>query len=258
MTDSFAPDSAGLRVALIVPLGASFGGFERERFAEGLASCPWVELWLAGTSSQRSQAEGWPASAQVRFFEVERGATESRTVQAAMKAALAEGYPFVGYWGPDCEVPLGVLGEWVARLQSSSLLMIFGSRLRLVQSQHPGLWFRHYAGRVLASAVSLLLRLQVYDTECCAKLFRNTEVSRALFAAPFETSVCFDLETFQRLLEREASDGSFRVERDCYEHALRTWRRRPRPRYSPASMPLVAADLVRLRQRVARLHREWS
>lgn len=246
------------RVALVVPLGDSFGALDRERFAEGLASCPWVDLWLAGTSAQRELVGTWLDEPRVRFFEVESQASESRILQAGMKAALAQDYPFVGYWGPDCEVPLAVLEEWLARLQSSNLIMVFGSRLRLAHSQHPGLWLRHYAGRALASLVSLLLKLQVYDTECCAKLFRNNELTRRLFGTPFETSVCFDIEVFQRLLEHEATDSSFRVDRDCYEHALHMWRRRPRPRYGAANMPLVAADLVRLRERVARTARQSS
>jgi hypothetical protein len=239
-------------------LGRSFDTFDRESFETALASCPWLELWIAGTSAQRELAGSWAADARVRFFEVDSRGTESHMLQAAMKAALALDYPFVGYWGPDCEVPLTILGEWVAKLESSSLQLVFGSRLRLVQNHHPGLWFRHYAGRVLASAISLMLNLQVYDTECCAKLFRNGELSRRLFATPFETSVCFDIETFQRLLECEVQDNSFRVARDCFEYVLRGWRRRSRSRYGAANVHLVVADMIRLRKRAARLDRAWS
>src|SRR5690349_2581404 len=116
MVDPNAQAGARPRVALVVPLGPSFGPFDRDSFAEALGRYPWLELWIAGTSAQRSTAQSVGSDPRVRFFEVESGATESRTLQAAMKAALSHDYPFVGYWGPDCEVPLAVLDDWLAHL----------------------------------------------------------------------------------------------------------------------------------------------
>lgn len=246
------------RVVLVVPLVASLGELDTASFASGLARCPWLDLLVAGRSSARAPFDAWPErSPRVRFLDLGDAVSDSQVVQEGMKRALQEGYPFAGYWGPDCEVPLAGLSDWVDRVASSELVMLFGSRVRLVQHDHPGLWLRHYAGRVWASAVSLLLKLQAYDTECCAKLFRNGAVARAVFERPFETSVCFDTELFVRLLEQETGNGGLRVERDCLEWPLKTWRRRASPRYGAANLHHVLGDVARLHKRLSALARAW-
>ena len=246
------------RVALVVPLVASLGELDVAAFASGLERFPWLDVLVAGRSRSRDAFDAWAErSPRARFIDLGDAVSDSQVVQEGTKRALEEGYPFAGYWGPDCEVPLAFLEEWVDRLASSELLMVFGSRLRLVQHDHPGLWLRHYAGRAWASAVSLLLKLEAYDTECCAKLFRNGAVARGVFERPFESSVCFDTELFVRLLEQEVGPAGVRVERDCLELPLRTWRRRPSSRYGLANLHRVLADLALLHKRLASIGRRW-
>jgi len=246
------------RVALVVPLVASLGELDVASYAGGLERLPWLDLLVTGRSRSRELFDGWThRSPRARFVDLGDDVSDSQIVQEGMRRALSEGYPFAGYWGPDCEVPLAFLQEWVDRLAASELQLVFGSRLRLVQHDHPGLWLRHYAGRAWASAVSVLLKLEAYDTECCAKLFRNGPIARAAFEPPFETKVCFDTELFVRLLELEAGPAGLRVERDCLELPLRTWRRRPRPRYGLTNLHRVLADGALLHKRLAVLGRKW-
>jgi dolichyl-phosphate beta-glucosyltransferase len=103
---------------------------------------------------------------------------------------------------------------------------------------------------VHATLVSIILGLQVYDTDCCAKLFRNGPVTSDLFRDPFSTAVSFDTEIFVRLLERMASRGDLNVEVDCIEAPLRTWRRRARRRYGSFNARHVLTDLGRIHLRM--------
>lgn len=245
----------GGRVGLVVPLVASLGELDREGFTAALERVPDLELVITGTADQRARLEpglsAWlAAQPRVRFVELSGSRAESALVQAGMVRVLGEGYPFVGYWAPDCEVDPTLVVEWRRRLEQEGALLIFGSRLRLVQSKPPGSWLRHYAGRVHASIVSLVLRLGIYDTDCCAKLFRNTEVTRAVFADPFETSVCFDVELFVRLLAQAAARPELDIGRDCIEAPVQTWRRHAQPRYGLANAGRVANDLLLLRARM--------
>ena len=58
---------------------------------------------------------------------------------------------------------------------------------------------------MFASLASRSLRLRVYDTQCGAKLFRNTEPVRRVFDQEFISPWAFDVEILARLqrLERE-------------------------------------------------------
>ena len=58
----------------------------------------------------------------------------------------------------------------------------------------------HYFGRTAATAVSLILGLSVYDTQCGAKMFRCTPRMRRVFFEPFVTRWIFDVEILIRLL----------------------------------------------------------
>jgi hypothetical protein len=77
---------------------------------------------------------------------------------------------------------------------------------------------------VYASSASLALGLGVYDTQCGAKVFRNTAVMQGLFAEPFSANWSFDVELLMRM-QALANAGSLPViERSVVEYPLRVWR----------------------------------
>ncbi len=78
---------------------------------------------------------------------------------------------------------------------------------------------RHYFGRVFATAASTVLALPVYDTQCGAKLLRNTPLCRSLFAQPFGSRWIFDVELLARYLKAKEKAGPLGV----YELPLDEW-----------------------------------
>jgi len=100
--------------------------------------------------------------------------------------------------------------------------------------------WRHYLGRLFATASSLVLRLSVYDTQCGAKVFRVTPALRTALAEPFTSRWAFDVELLQRLLGAGVRPAQFE------EVPLRAWRDVGGSKLGPAAAIAAAADLARL------------
>ncbi|MBF0331821.1 MAG: hypothetical protein HQL17_07775 [Candidatus Omnitrophica bacterium] len=81
---------------------------------------------------------------------------------------------------------------------------------------------RHYAGRIFATAASLILDLPVYDTQCGAKLFRVNDRLKLVFNKPFTVKWIFDVELLARLIITEKA-GHPAVKDICVEYPLHAW-----------------------------------
>ena len=95
--------------------------------------------------------------------------------------------------------------------------MLMASRIKLFGStdiQRSSL--RHYTGRIIATAISLILGIAVYDTQCGLKFFRRDFVAD-LFAKPFISRWLFDVEIIFRLMRKVEARGNL------YEIPLAKW-----------------------------------
>ena len=135
----------------------------------------------------------------------------------------ASGATFVGYWDADLATPLDELPRFAEVLaRRPSVDVVLGTRAKLLGRDIERKALRHYSGRIFATAVSELLRLPVYDTQCGAKVFRASVVSEA-FATPFLSRWIFDVEVLARRGRRYADAGEELADH-LYELPLRRWR----------------------------------
>jgi hypothetical protein len=140
--------------------------------------------------------------------------------------------------------------EFVRVLADPDVQMVMGSRVALLGRRIRRKPSRHYIGRVFATAVSILLGLAVYDTQCGAKLMRATPLMLQLFQRPFQLRWCFDVELLARVLGMQAR-GEIDVARQCVELPLASWEDRSGSKLGLRQVPQVIAELVRLRAIVA-------
>ena len=82
---------------------------------------------------------------------------------------------------------------------NDSIQFVFGSRIMKVGSTIKRSQSRFLIGRIIATAISNILDLKVYDTQCGCKLFTK-ELSKVAFKDAFISKWLFDVEIFNRLM----------------------------------------------------------
>ncbi len=82
---------------------------------------------------------------------------------------------------------------------NSNISFVFGSRIMKIGSVIERNQYRFFIGRIIATLISKMLKLKVYDTQCGCKIFTKT-LSATIFKEPFISKWLFDVEIFQRVL----------------------------------------------------------
>ena len=81
----------------------------------------------------------------------------------------------------------------------SEITFVFGSRILKIGSKIERKKYRFLIGRVIATLISNILKLKIYDTQCGCKIFTK-ELSIKLFKDPFISKWLFDVELFKRFI----------------------------------------------------------
>jgi dolichyl-phosphate beta-glucosyltransferase len=125
---------------------------------------------------------------------------KAEAVRLGVLSALDNSPEYVGYWDADMATPLKELNLFMACFEQGCYEAVTGCRLARLGARVKRKSSRHYLGRVFATAVSILLKLQVYDTQCGAKIFKS-ELARQIFDRPFKSKWLFDVEILKRIVD---------------------------------------------------------
>jgi dolichyl-phosphate beta-glucosyltransferase len=185
-----------------------------------------------------------PTSLETISLPENRGKAEA--VRQGALHALASNPAAVGFWDADLATPLRAIPRFQQVLADRAQVdVVMGARVRLMGRQIERSPMRHYLGRVFATAVTLALRTPVYDTQCGAKLFRNSPPIREAFAQPFLSRWIFDVELFSRYLDARrhaGQDGRAGI----YELPLDEWTDVGGSKVRPHHFLQAAIDLGRI------------
>ena len=225
-----AATSNRVRSTVVIPCFNEAERLNVEAIREFLDRTPTVRLLFVDDGSRDRTGEvlsdlcaKQPGQIEVLALPANRGKAEA--VRLGIRRALADGSEFVGFWDADLSTPLSDIPVFERILAARpDLLVVFGSRVRLLGREIDRRALRHYSGRVFATVVSLMLRLAVYDTQCGAKLFRATPQVASLFEEPFHSRWVFDVEIIARLTVLAHEKGMGAIEDLIYEHPLMEWR----------------------------------
>ena len=164
-----------------------------------------------------------PESFDVHTLVVNSGKGEA--VRHGFLKAFESNPDYVGFWDADLATPLDAIPEFRDVLEGRpDIEMAFGARVRLLGRSIRRNRLRHFLSRLFATAASLFLRVDIYDTQCGAKLFRVTQGLAALFQEPFVTRWIFDIEIIARLMRARTGTQRPQVRDIVYEVPLSEWR----------------------------------
>jgi glycosyltransferase involved in cell wall biosynthesis len=240
---------------IVVPCFNEAARFAADRFAAFAAVDPSVSFLFVDDGSSDATLEVLRKLEQQdpsRFsvLALARNQGKAEAVRRGMLAALAQEPRYLGFWDADLATPLDTIPSFVALLEERpDLQMVLGSRVKLMGRLIERKATRHYPGRVLATLCSLVLKLGVYDTQCGAKLFRNTPEVATIFQEPFLAGWLFDVELLARFLSGRRGGGEPPAADAIYEFALHEWRDVPGSKIRPWDFFRALADLVKIHRR---------
>jgi glycosyltransferase involved in cell wall biosynthesis len=200
------------------------------------------------------------APQRLRVLHLAENQGKAEAVRRGMSSAFEHGPEIVGYLDADLATPLSEVREMARLFEASRVQAVLGSRVALLGRKVHRSQARHYLGRVFASGASLALGLDVYDTQCGAKLFRNTEALRRVFAAPFLVDWSFDVEILARLSVLAASGALPPLDECVVEFPLNEWRDVHGTKLTALAAARAGLDLVRVlaRYRRGRARPDWE
>lgn len=172
-----------------------------------------------------------------------RNSGKAEAVRLGFREALGLGAPLVGFADADLSTPPPEILRLIEVAEGRPALVIMGSRVRLLGTNIQRNPLRHVLGRVFATVASLAVGLDVYDTQCGAKFFRDTPALRRAMGLPFTSRWAFDVELIERLLSD--SDQPY-TEADFVEVPLRTWIDVKGSKLAPHSAARAGLDLLRI------------
>jgi glycosyltransferase involved in cell wall biosynthesis len=150
---------------------------------------------------------------------------KAEAVRQGIQCAFERSPSLVAYLDADLATPLPELEPMRALFFTRpELQAVFGARVALLGHQVVRRPSRHYFGRVFATLASLAVGVTVYDTQCGAKVFRNSAAVSSVFAQRFAARWTFDVEILARLNALAIEGGIAPLQTSAAEWPLASWR----------------------------------
>jgi dolichyl-phosphate beta-glucosyltransferase len=136
---------------------------------------------------------------QVYVLKLQTNLGKGEAIRKGVIYAFEQNISFnkIAYLDADLSVSLEECFLLASHLNHEKLV-VFGSRISKIDNTIIRNYFRHYSGRFLATIISMILKISIYDSQCGCKIF-DTKLAREIFQEPFISRWLFDVELFFRI-----------------------------------------------------------
>jgi glycosyltransferase involved in cell wall biosynthesis len=192
------------KIGIVIPCYNEGARLDKSSFLSFARDNPAIYFIMVDDGSNDNTAlllEGLKNINPIQFatlsFKSNRGKAEA--VRQGIKQAFNwQKFDFVGFLDADLSTPLMEIHTLLQPFRTHpALQIVFGSRKKTGGNTIHRNPLRHRIGRLYAGFVTAILRLDIYDTQCGAKIIR-VELAKQIFEHPFIDRWLFDVELFCR------------------------------------------------------------
>ncbi|MHA6263521.1 glycosyltransferase [Arenibacterium sp. CAU 1754] len=156
---------------------------------------------------------------RIDVLALSRNRGKAEAVRRGLLFATQRGADLVGYWDADLATPLSAIHDFAGiACRYDDVDVVYGSRVQLLGHRINRTLARRTVSRICSSLARMAVRLPVRDTQCGAKLLRNTHHLEESLQSEFTAGWLFDVELFARLSSK-VEDRS----KAFYEFPLAEW-----------------------------------
>lgn len=146
----------------------------------------------------QSLADEFPE--QVKYFDLPTNKGKAEAVRAGIQKLADEPFEKLAYLDADLATSLEEC-EVLSKAITPDIQFVFGSRILKIDNHIQRKWYRFVIGRIVATVISWMLGIKVYDTQCGCKIFKR-DLAQELFHQPFISKWLFDVELFFRMIRK--------------------------------------------------------
>lgn len=156
---------------------------------------------------------------QIDVISLEQNSGKAEAVRVGLAHASQIGAKLIGYWDADLATPLDAISDFETVMDRyADIDVVYGARRQLLGRRINRTFTRRTVSRICAGLARLAVGLPISDTQCGAKLLRNTPELRAAVENRFTAGWLFDVELFTRIAEATKNK-----DRRFYEMPLAEW-----------------------------------
>jgi len=222
--DAFPIARAAAKTMIVVPCYNEADRLDGDVFLKALAGSPDMSFVFVNDGSTdatltRLLTLQLANPGQIEVINLRQNSGKAEAVRAGLQHACRVGADVVGYWDADLATPLDAIADFETILgRYADITVVYGARRQLLGHRINRTVSRRAVSRICAGLARLAVGLPIGDTQCGAKLLRNTPALNAAVAKPFTAGWLFDVELFSRIAAATA-----RPQTSFYEMPLAEW-----------------------------------
>lgn len=192
------------KIGIIIPCYNEYDRLPILHFTTFLKAYPDAHIYFVDDASTDESLKMLQSSQQQFIHQI---TVISNPVNSGKAAAVRSGIlyccdqntaPVLAYLDADLAVSLEECYSYLFALDYGKKF-VFASRILKIGSVIERKFSRFLFGRIIATVISNILDIKVYDTQCGCKVFQK-ELGLLLFKDPFISKWLFDVELFSRIL----------------------------------------------------------